>query len=266
MNNLKLLIVEGNTKEENINFNQAGCVTQSQNFKLHVKKLQPNCEIQIVEPGNQNSVSKILPSLKKYDGVILTGSTLRIENQSLEVKKHIEFAKKLFENERKIFAACWGLQITVKAAGGKCRVAPKGVHVGIAHDIELTQEGKKHKLFKSKPHKFTTPAFNYDEVEIPPKNSILLASNRINKFEALYFTVGKSEIWGLQYHPEIPYDYMIKLIKHRSKAMIEKNVFENQNEINQHINSIEKAKISLSDELRTLELKNWLDYLKNTNE
>ena len=263
MNNLKLLIVEGNTKEENINFNQAGCVTQSQNFKLHVKKLQPNCEIQIVEPGNQNSVSKILPSLKKYDGVILTGSTLRIENQSLEVKKHIEFAKKLFENERKIFAACWGLQITVKAAGGKCRVAPKGVHVGIAHDIELTQEGKKHKLFKSKPHKFTTPAFNYDEVEIPPKNSILLASDQINKFQALHFYVGKSEIWGLQYHPEIPYDYMIKLIKHRSKGMLEKNVFKNQDEINEHVNTIEKAKLDLSDDLRTIELKNWLNYLQN---
>jgi len=262
MNNLKLLIVEGNTKEENINFNKAGCVPQSENFKLHIKNLQSNCEIDILEPGNENDVSKILPSLKKYDGIILTGSTLRVENESKEVKKHIQFAKKLFENERKIFAACWGLQITVTAAGGKCRVAPKGAHVGIAHDIQLTEEGKKNKLFKSKPHKFTTPAFNYDEVEIPPKNSVLLASNKINKFGALYFTVGGSEIWGLQYHPEIPYDYMIKLIKHRSRVMIEKNVFKDQNEIDQHINSIEKAKIILSEELRTLELKNWLEYIR----
>jgi len=261
MYKLKLLIVEGNTKEENINFNKAGCVSQSQNFKLHIENLQPNCEIDIVEPENEKAVSKILSSLKKYDGIVLTGSTLRVGSESNEVKKHIEFAKKLFENEKKIFASCWGLQITVTAAGGKCRVAPKGAHVGIAHDIQLTEEGKKHKLFKSKPHKFTTPAFNYDEVEIPPKNSVLLASNKINKFEALYFSVGRSEIWGLQYHPEIPYDYMIKLIKHRSKAMIEKNVFKNQNEIKQHIYSIEKAKVGLSDELRTLELKNWLDYI-----
>ena len=55
---------------------------------------------------------------------------------------------------------------------------------------------------------------------------------------------------------------MIKLIKHRSKAMIEKKIFKNENEINQHIDSIEKAKTGLSDELRTLELKNWLDYIK----
>ena len=256
MNKLKLLIVEGNTKEENINFNSAGCVPQSQNFKLHIEKLESNSEIDIVEPGNDKSVSKIISSLKKYDGVVLTGSTLRIADTSEEVKKHIQFAKTCFEHGKKFFAACWGLQVTVTAAGGKCRVAPKGAH------IELTNEGKKHKLFNSKPHKFTTPAFNYDEVEIPPNNAVLLASNKINKFEALHFTVGNSDIWGLQYHPEIPYDYMIKLIEKRSRGLIDKNVFKNENEISQHIDSIKKAKATLSDDIRTLELKNWLDYLR----
>ena len=48
--------------------------------------------------------------------------------------------------------------------------------------------------------------------------------------------------------------------------MIERNVFKDQNEINTHINSIEKAKLNLSDDIRTLELKNWLNYLKNNNE
>jgi GMP synthase (glutamine-hydrolysing) len=91
----------------------------------------------------------------------------------------------------------------------------------------------------------------------------VLASNKINKFEALYFKVGNSEIWGLQYHPEISYDYMIKLIKHRSQGLIDKNVFKHQNEINSHINSIVKAKTELSYEMRTIELKNWLNYLKN---
>ena len=78
----------------------------------------------------------------------------------------------------------------------------------------------------------------------------------------MHFTVGNSEIWGLQYHPEIPYDYMIKLIKHRSQRLIDKNVFKNQNEINQHIDSIERAKAELKEDMRIQELKNWLDYLK----
>ena len=235
------------------------------NFKQHVKKLEPNCEIDIVEPGDDSTISKIITSLKKYDGIILTGSTLRIDDFSNEVKKHINFAKTCFKYEKKIFAACWGLQITVNAAGGKCRVAPSGPHVGIAYDIELTNEGKKHKLYSSKPHKFTTPAFNYDEVEIPPNNAVVLASNKINKFEALHFTVGNSEIWGLQYHPEIPYDYMIKLIKHRSKKLIDNKSFKNETEINQHISLIEKAKVQLKDDIRLLELKNWINYLKENN-
>ena len=258
MSILKLLIVEGNTKEENSNFNKAGCVSQSEMF-------EPNCEINIVEPGDDSAISKIIDSLKKYDGIILTGSTLRIDDFSNEVKKHIDFAKTCFKHEKKIFAACWGLQITVNAAGGKCRVAPSGPHVGIAYDIELTNEGKKHKLYSSKPHKFTTPAFNYDEVEIPPNNAVVLASNKINKFEALHFTVGNSEIWGLQYHPEIPYDYMIKLIKHRSKKLIDNKSFKNETEINQHISLIEKAKVQLKDDIRLLELKNWINYLKENN-
>ena len=265
MSTLKLLIVEGNTKKENFNFNEAGCVPQSENFKQHIKMFEPNCEINIVEPGDDSAISKIIDSLKKYDGIILTGSTLRIDDFSNEVKKHIDFAKTCFKHEKKIFAACWGLQITVNAAGGKCRVAPSGPHVGIAYDIELTNEGKKHKLYSSKPHKFTTPAFNYDEVEIPPNNAVVLASNKINKFEALHFTVGNSEIWGLQYHPEIPYDYMIKLIKHRSKKLIDNKSFKNETEINQHISLIEKAKVQLKDDIRLLELKNWINYLKENN-
>ena len=263
MKKLNLLIVEGNTKEENVNFNNAGCVPQSQNFKKHLKKIEPNSVIDIVEPIDDNSISKIISSLKKYDGVVLTGSTLRLNEDIKEVKKHIEFAKTCFQHEKKIFGACWGLQVTVMAAGGKCRVAPKGPHIGIAYDVELTEEGKKHKIYSNKPKKFTIPAFNYYEVEIPPKNSILLESDKINKFQGLHFFVGKSEVWGLQYHPEIPYDYMIKLIKHRSKGMLEKNVFKSQDKINEHVNAIEKAKLDLSEDLRTIELKNWLSYLKN---
>ena len=262
MDKLKILIVEGNTNKENINFDAAGCVPQSENFKEHVKNLKPNCKIDIISPGDEESVSKIIFSLKKYNGIILTGSTLRVNDNTNEIKKHIQFAKKCFENERKIFAACWGLQITVSAAGGKCRVSPNGAHIGIAQDIELTEEGKKHGLYLSKLHKFTTPAFNHDEVVVPPANSILLASDKINKYMALQFNVGKSEVWGLQYHPEIPYEYMIKLIKHRSKGLIDKKIFKDINELNSHINTIEKAQLELEDKIRTLELKNWLNHIK----
>ena len=56
--------------EENSNFNKAGCVPQSENFKQHVKMIEPNCEMDIVEPNDDSAVSKIIASLKKYDSNI----------------------------------------------------------------------------------------------------------------------------------------------------------------------------------------------------
>ena len=100
MNSLRILIVEGNTSEENFNFDAAGCIPQSENFKIHVKKIEPDCEIDIVSPGDDQSISKIISSLKKYSGIILTGSTLRVNDNSSEIKKHIQFVKKCFENSR----------------------------------------------------------------------------------------------------------------------------------------------------------------------
>ena len=52
MNNLKLLIIEGNTKEENSNFKQAGCCPQSENFSQHIKIHEPKSEIDIIEPAD----------------------------------------------------------------------------------------------------------------------------------------------------------------------------------------------------------------------
>lgn len=265
MSKLKFLIVEGNNKEDTANFFEAGCISQSENFKKHIKKMEPNCEVDIIEPVDDIAISNVINSIKQYDGIVLTGGAMRINDNTPEIKKHIDFAKKCFEYEKKIFAACWGLQVAVEAAGGKIKKSSNGAHIGIAYDVELTNEGKNHKIFFSKRDKFTTPAFNYDEIEIPPKDSILLASDKINKFMALHFTVGKSEIWALQYHPEIPYEYMIKLIKKRSNDMIDKQIFKNENELKQHINSIEKEDSLLTYNNRTIELKNWLRYVKQTS-
>ena len=65
MDKLKLLIVEGNTREENVDFKTAGCVPQSENFKLHLKKIEPSCDIDIVAPGDDQSIYKIVSALKK---------------------------------------------------------------------------------------------------------------------------------------------------------------------------------------------------------
>ena len=75
--NLKILVVEGNVAEENINFQEAGCVAQSENFSQHVKMFEPNSEIDIVEPGNDSSISKIISSLNNYNCLLYTSPSPR---------------------------------------------------------------------------------------------------------------------------------------------------------------------------------------------
>ena len=94
-----------------------------------------------------------------------------------------------------------------------------------------------------------------------PKNSILLASNAINKVQALNFKVGECDIWGLQYHPEITYNKMINLIIFRKKRLLDKGAFADEDEINIHIKNIEEENKKLDKKSRMRELENWLNYL-----
>ena len=170
--------------------------------------------------------------------------------------------KESFKSIEKILAICWGMQVAVTAAGGVVKKGIKGSHIGIANDVELTNHGQKNLFYKDKKTKFNTPAFNFDEVVTVPANSIHMASNKINNIQGLYFKTGISEVWGIQYHPEITYEKMIDIIKFRKEALIEKrNRFKNEKVIGSHINLIEEEiKVSEKDS-RMLEIKNWLNLL-----
>ena len=124
-------------------------------------------------------------------------------------------------------------------------------------------DGINHPLYKSKNKIFNSPAFNFDEVVTLPEGAIHLASNKINKIQSINFQSGVSNVWGLQYHPEITYHKMITLIKFRKDKLINsRKCFKDEKEIQDHINFIEKEiKVSVK-ESRMLELKNWLNYLK----
>jgi GMP synthase (glutamine-hydrolysing) len=170
--------------------------------------------------------------------------------------------KECFKSVKKILAICWGMQVAVTAAGGEVKRGITGSHIGIANDIELTNDGLNNLLYKDKKNKFNSPAFNFDEVSTTPSGAIHLASNRVNKIQSLNFKMGVSEIWGLQYHPEISYNKMVDIIKFRKDLLIEKrNRFKDEDEINNHINFIEEE-IKISEKgSRMLEIRNWLNLI-----
>ena len=263
MKNLNLLIVEGNLPKENNNFKDSGIQTQAESLKESLSYYTKDLNIEVFNPCSEKSFDRILPNLKKYDGLIWGGSSLNIYNDCIEIRRQISFMKECFKNINKILAICWGMQVAVTAAGGEVKKANNGAHIGIANDIEINENGLKHPLYKSKNQKFNSPAFNFDEVVKLPEGAIHLASNKINKIQSIHFNKGISEVWGLQYHPEITYNKMITLIKFRKEKLINnRKCFNDEAEIQNHIKFIEEEiKRSVKDS-RMLELKNWLDYLK----
>ena len=87
-------------------------------------------------------------------------------------------------------------------------------------------------------------------------------SNKVNKIQSIQFKSGNSDIWGLQYHPEISYDKMISLIKFRKERLINvRKCFENEEEVKNHIDIIQKENEISNRESRMLEIKNWLGSL-----
>ena len=75
------------------------------------------------------------------------------------------------------------------------------------------------------------------------------------------FNVGSTNIWGIQYHPEITYTKMIDLIHFRKDRLLEKKAFVDQPEIDTHVKIIENENKISNKDARMRELKNWLNLL-----
>ena len=257
----KILIVEGNLREENQSFSSAGIQTHTESLQDSLKFFTNELKAHVVNPSSDENINKDIDALESYDGLIWGGSSLNIYNNTPEIRRQIDFMKECQKKIKKILAICWGMQVAVTAAGGEVKKGAKGSHRGIALNIEINENGLNHPLYKNKNKTFNTPAFNFDEVVTMPENSTLLASNSINNVQGVNFKVGISNIWGLQYHPEITYNKMINLIIFRKKRLLEKRAFRDDNEIDNHINYIETENKKLDKLSRMREIENWLNYL-----
>ena len=256
----KILIVEGNLREENQNFSTSGIQTHTQSLQDSIANFTNELDMDVVNPSSDEDIDKIAKELNKYDGLIWGGSSLNIYNDTPEIRRQIQFMKECQKKVKNILAICWGMQVAVTAAGGVVKKSSNGAHIGIANQLIINEQGLKHPLYTGKKNNFNTPAFNFDEVVTLPENGVCLASNKINKVQGMYFKINNNNVWGLQYHPEITYQKMIQLIKFRKDRLIEtRKVFANHDQVNEHISFIEKE-ISISDnQQRMIELRNWLN-------
>ena len=250
-------------REANQEFTANGIKTHTESLRESIDYFTNDLEIDSVNPSSDKNIFETVKDLNKYDGLIWGGSSLNIYSDTLEIRRQIEFMKECQKKVKNILAICWGMQVAVTAAGGVVKKGQNGSHRGIAHEININENGLNHPLYKDKNKIFNTPAFNYDEVVTLPNKAVLLSSNKINNVMGLNFEFETANIWGIQYHPEITYEKMITLINFRKENLINNKSFNDENDLNAHIKIIEdEIKITNKDS-RMKELKNWLDLIKN---
>ena len=257
----KILLVEGNLREANQEFTANGIKTHTESLRESIDYFTNDLEIDSVNPSSDKNIFDIVKDLNKYDGLIWGGSSLNIYSDTLEIRRQIEFMKECQKKVKNILAICWGMQVAVTAAGGVVKKGQNGSHRGIAHEININENGLRHPLYKDKDQFFNTPAFNYDEVVTLPNNATLLSSNKINNVMGIDFKSHLANIWGIQYHPEITYEKMITLINFRKDRLLENKSFNDENDLNSHIKIIEDEIKITNKDLRMKELKNWLNLL-----
>ena len=257
----KILLVEGNLREANQEFTDNGIKTHTESLRESIDYFTNDLEIDSVNPSSDKNIFETVKDLNKYDGLIWGGSSLNIYSDTLEIRRQIEFMKECQKKVKNILAICWGMQVAVTAAGGVVKKGQNGSHRGIAHEININENGLRHPLYKDKDQIFNTPAFNYDEVVTLPNNATLLSSNKINNVMGIDFKSHLANIWGIQYHPEITYEKMITLINFRKDRLLENKSFNDENDLNSHIKIIEDEIKITNKDLRMRELKNWLNLL-----
>ena len=257
----KILLVEGNLREENQSFTDGGIKTHTESLKDSISFFTNKLELDVVNPSSDKNLSEVTKDLTKYDGMIWGGSSLNIYNDTVEIRRQLDFMRECQKKIKNILAICWGLQVAVTVAGGIVKRCNKGAHRGIAHNVKINKNGLSHPLYKNKNEIFNTPAFNFDEVATLPNNSTLLSSNEINNVMGINFKCGVSDIWGIQYHPEITYDKMITLIHFRKDRLLNNKAFIDEDEINSHVEMIAEENKITNRNNRMKELENWLNII-----
>ncbi|NQY94369.1 MAG: type 1 glutamine amidotransferase [Campylobacteraceae bacterium] len=262
----KLLVVDGNTDQGSINIKNFEGLSY---IPLFTKAIQ-SCgefEIDASYPTREGFIQPSIDELKKYDGILWTGSSLSVNETPEFVKPQILLCQTAFESQTPIYGSCWELQVAVAASGGKVKSAQAGYEIGVMDNLSLTKEGKAHYLFKNKTEPISSFCVHKDYIEEVPPNSTLLAFNEFCPVQALEIKHKGGVFVGVQYHPEFDSQQMISTYHRLHDLLLKSEYFssssEHLNAIGELEDEIEKNETAFynNEKYRLLEIRNWLDTL-----
>ncbi|MFB1036310.1 MAG: type 1 glutamine amidotransferase [Sinobacterium sp.] len=274
---MKILMMEGNPLAVREKGRSIGVRTATEIYMEAVRLFDADIEIDIINGADGDKLPQGL-NFSDYSGMIISGSSLRAFEDKPEVTLQIEILKEFSETGKPILGSCWGLQIAAIAAGGEVCASPNGREIGIARKISLTKAGIEHPFMANKPHFFDAPCIHYDEVSILPDSATLLCSNDHSVVQGAIIPLGKSEVWGVQYHPEFDLGHLIMLYGFYKNDLLEQGFVNNEEEYHRLVESMKTLALYpdnkaiawqlnidediLSTQIRAIEIANWLRHLQ----
>jgi GMP synthase (glutamine-hydrolysing) len=163
-----------------------------------------------------------LPDGVEWAGVIITGSAESITQPNSWMAPALDYVRSLVEASVPTFGICFGHQMLGAALGGRVKNNPKGREIGTVqlrvHELDPLVERA---LEQASVEAFQVNMTHMDSVVTLPPGARVLASTLLEPHALVRFA---PNAWGVQFHPEIDRQVMLRYIEHR-RAEIEAEGF-----------------------------------------
>lgn len=268
----RFLVVDGYTKDMRAVLQERGATQAGFLYRNMLRMYRPQAECDIAYPADADAK---IEDLSGYDAMLWTGSSLTIYDDILEVIRQVELAREGFRLGKPAFGSCWALQVAVTAAGGACRLNPRGQEFGISHALQLTKAGAAHAVFANRSAPFKAFTSHFDEVATLPADTEILLSNQQTAIQAADIHHLDGQFFAVQYHPEFDFQEIAALAAMRHRRLVKDGVFETEQALSQFVddcralhgdgantaarNRLDASEALVSDAQRHNEFANWLD-------
>jgi len=275
----RLLVVDAYPAEGRAKLTGAGGTEAGSLYRRMLEWLQPGARVDVCHPADgERPEAARLPD---YDGAVWTGSNLSIlDADDPRVARQVALARELLDAGVPSFGSCFAIQLATVALGGRCGASGRGREFGVSRAIRLSAEGRAHPLYRDKPAEFDAFTSHADEVVALPPGARLLASNAWSKVQGASLADGRFQ--AVQYHPEYDLHEVASLCRLRAAELVAQGTFASLDEAERYTRDLEALHADpgrddlakrldvgpslLDPEVRTLEVRNWLQGLRESNE
>ena len=218
---LRLLIADGNTRDDRAQHVAVTGRTSAESYADVVHAYRPEAQCRLLSPADADAALPDGAALAEYDGVIFTGSPLKVGERSPAVTRQCDLMRAALEAGLPVFGSCWGTQLAAVVAGGDVGPNPRGPEYGFARRITATAEGRGHPLLSGRGAAWDAPAIHSDAVIAPPPGARVLAGNALLDVQAIEIPHGGGLFWGTQYHPELDFDELAAMLRVSAADVVE---------------------------------------------